>query len=719
MLRGRSEESRLLDRLLEAARAGQSSVVSSFAGGAGWASPLCSSTSPNGRPAAGSRAHAGWSPRRSSRTPACCNCVGGPMLERAEQLAAPQRDALLRAFGLTDGPAPESFLVSLAALSLLSSAAEERPLVCLVDDVQWLDRESVSALSFVARRLEAEPIAMVFAVREPSAEQELDGLPELVLEGLGAGDARAAPGGGGAGRARRAGARADRGRDEGQSARAAGAAARADAGRARRRLRAARRARSCPAGSSRASCAGCSRFRPRRSACCSSQRPRPSATRPWSRGRPRSSESRPTRWFPPRTPSSIEFGPRVRFRHPLVRSASYRAATPHERRQAHEALAAATDPERDPDRRAWHRAHAAAGPDESVAAELERSASRARARGGVAAAAAFLEQAAELTPDPARRGTRALAAAQLKFEAGAPDAAEHLLAIASTSPLEELDHARVERLRAKIAFARTCGGDSRRCSAPRAKRLEPLDPELARETHLEALWAAVRSGRFVKAEGVVEAAAAAALPAGQEPARAIDLLLAGSGRAHDARGTSRRCRRWRARSRPSAPRDSAARTSPGAGSRASSRWTSGTTLPARRSRAGSCRVARERGGLTDPSLRAELLRRAPALPRRVRRRGAAGPGGGGDHRRDPERPARGLLRAARRLARRAGADGRAARGDDRGGDGARRGVRGRGRRVGGRGAAQRPRRVRRGGGRGGARLRRRTGSDSASGCCPS
>ena len=194
----------------------------------------------------------------------------------------------------------------------------------------------------------------------------------------------------------------------------------------------------------------------------------------------------------------VELGRRVRFRHPLVRSAAYRAATPHERRRAHEALAAATDPERDPDRRAWHRAHAAAGADESVAAELERSASRAQARGGVAAAAAFLERAAELSPDAAQRGTRALAAARLKLEVGALEATERLLTVATTAPLGELDRARAERLRAQIAYARTRGSDTPALLSAAAKRLEPLDPELARETHLEALWAAVRSGRFAK-----------------------------------------------------------------------------------------------------------------------------------------------------------------------------------------------------------------------------
>jgi DNA-binding CsgD family transcriptional regulator len=221
----------------------------------------------------------------------------------------------------------------------------------------------------------------------------------------------------------------------------------------------------------------------------------------------------------------IEARPRVRFRHPLVRSAAYRAGTPDERRHAHAALASATDSERDPDRRIWHRAHAAAGPDESVAGEPERSASRAQARGGVAAAAAFLERAAELSPDPTLRGTRALAAAQLKHHAGALEAAERLLTVATTSPIEELDRARAELLGAKIARVRTRGSDTPSLLSTAARRLEPLDPELARETHLEALAAAVGNGQFARDKGVVEAAAAATLASGREAGRAIDLLL--------------------------------------------------------------------------------------------------------------------------------------------------------------------------------------------------
>jgi DNA-binding CsgD family transcriptional regulator len=450
--------------------------------------------------------------------------LSGPMLERVEQLAGPQRDALRCAFGLMDGPSPEIFLVSLAALSLLSQVAEERPLVCLVDDAQWLDRESVSALSFVARRLAAEQIVMLFALRQPSSEQELDGLPELVLEGLGEADARllldaAVPGG----------------LDE----------------QVRERILAETRGNplallELPRGLTPAELAGGFGLPDARELS----------------GRIEESFLHRVQKLPPETQRAllvaaaeavgdtrviaqaaeqlgvsaadmilaedaglVDVGPQVRFRHPLVRLAAYRAGTPDERRHAHAALAAATDSERDPDRRVWHRAHAAAGPDESVAAELEHSASRAQARGGVAAAAAFLERAAQLSPDPNLRGKRALAAARPKHQAGALDAAERLLTVATTSPLEELDLARAERLRAQIAFVRTRGSDTPSLLSAAAQRLEPLDPELARETHLEALSAAVGSGRFAREKEVVQAAAAATLSTGREPARAIDLLL--------------------------------------------------------------------------------------------------------------------------------------------------------------------------------------------------
>ena len=417
VLLGRNEECRALDWLLDAARAGRSSslVIRGEAGVGKTALLDYVAERASGCRLARVR---GVESEREFAFAGLLQLCGGSTLERAERLVAPQRDALMRAFGLMDGPAPEGFLVGLAALSLLSEVAEEQPLVCLLDDVQWLDSESVSVLSFVARRLDAEPIAMVFAVRDSSDVQELEGLPELVLSGLGDADARllleaVMPGG----------------LDE----------------QVRDRIVAETRGNplallELPRGLTLAELVGGFGLPEGRELT----------------SRVEQSFLRRMQSLPPETQrllhvaaaeavgdaavvaraaaelgidsaamvaaedaGLIDFGMGIRFRHPLVRSAAYRAATPHERRQAHEALASATDPERDPDRVAWHRAHAAAGPDESVAAELERSASRAEARGGVAAAAAFLERAAELSPDAANRGTRALAAAQLKLDAGA------------------------------------------------------------------------------------------------------------------------------------------------------------------------------------------------------------------------------------------------------------------------------------------------------------
>ena len=184
---------------------------------------------------------------------------------------------------------------------------------------------------------------------------------------------------------------------------------------------------------------------------------------------------------------------RVVFRHPLVRSAVYGAAGRKERREVHRALAEATDPEIDPDRRAWHRAQAASMPDEDVAAELERSAGRAQARGGLAAVAAFLERAAALTPEPTHRAQRLLAAAGAKRDAGDLEAALGLLVGVETGVLDELGRARVDLLRAQIALEQRRGGEAGRLFLSAARRLEPLDPELARETYLEALAGAMSS----------------------------------------------------------------------------------------------------------------------------------------------------------------------------------------------------------------------------------
>jgi DNA-binding CsgD family transcriptional regulator/tetratricopeptide (TPR) repeat protein len=412
--------------------------------------------------------------------------------------------------------------VGLAALGLLCEAAEQRPLLCVVDDGQWLDRASADALAFVARRVLAEPIVLVFAVREPSETEELAGLPEVVVGGLGDGDARAildtvirSP------------------MDE----------------RVRNRIVAEARGNplalvELPRGLTPAALAGGvglpdtmplpsrieqSFVRQIRSLPGETQRlllvaaaePIGDVTLLWRAAAQLGIV--PDAASPAVTAGLVEIGARARFRHPLVRSAVCRAAPVAELQAVHRALADATDVEVDPDRRAWHRAQGAAGPDEAVARELERCAARVQGRGGVAAAAAFLARATELTPDPAARAARALAAAQTKLDAAAPDAALELLATAEIGPLDALQRAHLERLRAELVFARTRGSDAPPSLLGAAKRLEPLDAELSRETYLDAFGAAIFAGRANVGGGVVGVAEAArAAPPGP-----IDLLLDG------------------------------------------------------------------------------------------------------------------------------------------------------------------------------------------------
>lgn len=449
-----------------------------------------------------------------------------PMLGELDRLPAPQRDALQVAFGLRGGAAPEPFLVALAVLTLLAEAAEACPLLCLVDDAQWLDRASSQALAFIARRLLAERIAMVFAVRDPADAdvEELAGLPDLVVEGISDGDARqllasAIPG------------RMDeRVRDRILAetrgnplallelpsgltpAELAGGFWLPDAGPLAGRIEKSflRRFDALPSASQRL-------------LLTAAAEPVGDVTLLWRAGERLGIG--PGAVAPAEAAGLIELGVRVRFRHPLVRSAIYRAAPLDTRQAVHRALAEATDPVLDPDRRAWHRAHAAVALDEAVAAELERSAGRAQGRGGVAAAAAFLARAAEMTPDPARRGARALAAAQVKLDAAAPEAANALLATAELSPLDELQRARLQRLRAQIAFALTRGGDAPPLLLDAAKRLVPLDPALARETCLEALAAAIFTDRYINGHDVLEVARAASTAS--QPRGSNNLLLDG------------------------------------------------------------------------------------------------------------------------------------------------------------------------------------------------
>jgi DNA-binding CsgD family transcriptional regulator len=446
-------------------------------------------------------------------------------LDRLERLPGPQRDALGTAFGLSAGPAPDRFLVGLAVLSLLSDVAEERSLVCLIDDAQWHDRASSQTLGFVARRLAMESVGLVFAVREPI--EEVAGLPEVVVGGLADQDSRTLLQSAIRGRldervrdrivAETGGnplalLELPRGLTVGELAGGFGLPGILPLA-TRIEHSFLRRVASLPEST-------------RQLLLMAAAEPVADVTLLWRAARTLGLDAEAA--VPAQEAGLIELGVWLRFRHPLVRSAVYRAAPARERRLVHSALAEATDGAADPDRRAWHRAHAATGLDEEIAAELERSAYRAQARGGVAAAAAFLARAAELTPDPAGRAARALAAGQAKLDAGAPDAAEALLASAQVSPQDELQRARLARLRAQIAFARRRGSGDPPLLLDAAKHLEALDAALARETYLEALGAAIFAGRLSGAVGILEVAAAVrAGPPAAVPPHPYDVLLDG------------------------------------------------------------------------------------------------------------------------------------------------------------------------------------------------
>ena len=447
----------------------------------------------------------------------------GPMLDHAESLPAPQREALRTAFGLSAGPVPDRFLVGLAVLGLLSETARERPLVCLVDDQQWLDHASAQALGFAARRLAADPVGLVFAARVPG--EDVAGLPELVVAGLAARDARvlleSVLTGPLDARVRDriiadthgnplALLELPRGLTPAQLTGGFGLSSAVPLdGRIEESF--GRQLETLPA-------------QTRRLVQLAAADPSGDPVLVW---RAAGLLAIGAGAAGPAVESGLaEFGARVRFRHPLVRSAAYRSASVQTRRELHGALAEATDPAVDPDRRAWHRAQAAPGPDEDVAAELEQSAGRAQRRGGLAAAAAFLERSAGLTLDPARRAQRALAAAQAKYRAGALDAALFLLAMAEVGPLDELQRARGDLLRAQIAFASSHGRDAPPLMLGAAKQLESLDVGLARETYLEAFTAALFVGRLSPAVADVATAARRA-PAPPGPPRAPDLLLDG------------------------------------------------------------------------------------------------------------------------------------------------------------------------------------------------
>jgi DNA-binding CsgD family transcriptional regulator len=447
-----------------------------------------------------------------------------PLLEHLEGLPVPQREALRTAFGLSPGPAPDRFLVGLAALGLVSEAAGERPLICLVEDQHWLDWASAQVLGFVARRLGAEPVALVFAARVVGPD--VAALPELLVEGLPADDARALldsvlPGSLDA-RVRDQIVAETRGNPLALLELPRGLSAVELAGGfglpgavpldARIEESFARQLRALPE-------------QTRRLLLLAAADPSGDPSLVW---RAAGRLGIPVQAGGPAAEAGLaEFGGRVQFRHPLARSAAYRSASFPDRQQAHRVLAEATDPDADPDRRAWHRAQAAAGPDEEVAAELERSAGRAQARGGPAAAAAFWERAVLLTADPGRRAGRILAAAQASLRVGAFGRAVELLGTAEAGPLDELASARVDLLRGQVAFAQGLGSDAPPLLLKAAKRLEPLDPALARETYLEAWQATMLAGHLAGGGDLLELSRAAqALPPPAHP-RPVDLLLDG------------------------------------------------------------------------------------------------------------------------------------------------------------------------------------------------
>ena len=525
VLLGRAGERQALDRLLGDVRDGQSAVlVIRGEAGVGKTALLqyCA------RRASGFRIAQIAGVEAEMELPfAGLHQLCAPMLERLDALAEPQREALTVALGFSSGDTPDRFLVALAALNLLSAVAEQQPLLCVVDDAQWLDGESRQVLGFVARRLVAESVAIVLVARAPADSPEFEGLPNSPLAGLDEDDARALL------------ARAIPGRLD---------------DRVRDRILAETRGNplallELPQGMSAAERAGgfelpAARDLPghieghysrrvgalpettQRLMLLAAADPVGDATLVWRAAQALGIES--SALGPAGDANLLEIEAVVRFRHPLVRSALYRSAAVEERRAVHLALAEATDRDSDPDRRAWHLAAAAPGPDEDVATELERSAGRAQARGGLAAAAAFLKRAAALTRDPRRRTDRALAAADFGVRAGAFDAARGMMAAAEVGPLDELQRARLDLVRAEAAYSESRGNAAPALMLRAAKSLEPLDARLARETYLDAWSSALFAGGLASSVSLAEVsreARAARTPPGDP--RPSDALLDG------------------------------------------------------------------------------------------------------------------------------------------------------------------------------------------------
>jgi len=521
---GRQREREAIDRLLRAARDGDGGVLVLHGEPGVGKTALLEYTAEAGREFRVARASGVESEMELPFAALQHLCT--PFLALMERLPQPQSDALAVAFGLTAGPSPSPFLVGLAVLGLFSEAAEQQPLLAVVDDAQWLDRASAGALAFVARRLLAERVALLFAARE--AGDTTAGLPELAVAPLGHRDARTlleavlpAPLDDGVLERIIVETRGNplalielpRGLTATQLAGGFGLPATVPLS-ASIEESFTRRLATLPCDA-------------RRLLLVAAADPVGEPALVWRAAKHLGIDESVAETV--EAEGLLALTPRVVFRHPLVRSAVYGASGLNERREIHRALAQATDPETDPDRRAWHRAQAQATPDESIAAELEHSAARAQARGGFAAAAAFLERAAAMTPDVEERTRRALAAARTKFQAGALDDALRLLTTAEAGVLSDLQRAQVDLLRAETAFAATRGRDAPRLLVEAARRLSALDPVRARETYLEALSAAMFAGTLAGPGASVPAVAQAAraAPAPPHAPRAPDLLLDG------------------------------------------------------------------------------------------------------------------------------------------------------------------------------------------------
>jgi DNA-binding CsgD family transcriptional regulator len=443
--------------------------------------------------------------------------------EKLDLLPDPQREAIGRAFGESANGPPDPFLLGLAVLNRLANVAEDQPVVCVVDDAQWLDRASAQTLAFVARRLDAEAVGVVFAVRE--GIEQLDGLPELVVSGLGPHDAHqllcSVLTGPLDHAVRQRFIEETRGNPlallelprELSAAELAGGFGIQEGLGVPTRVEESfqRRCEQLP-------------DETRLLMLIAAAEPVGDPVLLW--GAASTLGVAPAAAEAAEAAGLLKLGMRIVFRHPLVRSAVYRMATPHERRRVHRALATATDPNVDPDRCAWHAAHGASGPDEDIAAALERSAGRAQARGGLAAAAAFLARAMDLSPEAAARGGRALAAAEAKYLAGSAEDALRLAVVAERGPINEFHGARIAALRGRVATMQRRAGDAPPLLLDAGRRLERFDRRVARDTYRDAFIAAIYAGRFAGETGLAEVAAAirSAAPSAEPPSATDELL---------------------------------------------------------------------------------------------------------------------------------------------------------------------------------------------------